>query len=216
MDLAGPQSVLGMHGRTYLVSRALDPVPSDSGVSILPTTRFGECPDDPDVLFVPGGMSTAEAMEDAEALAFLREKGRRARYVTSVCSGSLILAVAGLLDGFRATTHWTAFDVLEVYGVEVERARVVADRNRFSGGGATAGIDFGLTLPAALRGEAVARFTQLAMAYDPQPPFDSGSPAAAGPELTATVTGFIAEVHARTLRVARAAGRTAGEAVPAA
>src|SRR4029450_3727030 len=130
-----------------------DPIISDSGISILPTDTFETCPRDLDVLFVPGGMGTADVMEDAPTLRFLAIRAETAGYVTSVCSGSLILAAAGLLDGYRATTHWTSLDVLAAFGVEVERRRVVVDRNRITGGGVTAGIDFGLTLVALLRGE---------------------------------------------------------------
>lgn len=212
LDLAGPQAALGPYGRTHLVWRTLEPVLTDSGVSVLPTTTFRDCPDDLDALFVPGGMGTAEVMEDDEALRFLAERGRRARYITSVCSGSLILAAARLLDGFKAATHWTSYEVLEALGVEVDRRRVVMDRNRWSGGGVTAGIDFGISLLAELRGETVAKITQLAMEYDPKPPFDAGSPQAAGPELTAVARSFVADVHERTLRIAREAKRKAAAA----
>jgi cyclohexyl-isocyanide hydratase len=148
-------------------------------------------------------MGTGDVMEDADTLRFLNERARTARYVTSVCSGSLILAAAGLLQGYRATTHWSSLDVLAAFGVEVDPRRVVVDRNRITGGGVTAGIDFGLTLLAQLRGDAAARMTQLTMEYDPEPPFDAGSPEGAGPELTALARGFIAPVHARTLQIAR-------------
>ncbi len=136
------------------------------------------------MLFVPGGFGTNEAMKDDEIAEFLAEAGKTARYITSVCSGSLLLGMAGLLDGYRAATHWALYDVLEALGVEAGRERVVADRNRFTGGGVTAGIDFGLTLLAELRGEQVAKMTQLMMEYDPKPPFNTGHPRVAGPELT--------------------------------
>jgi cyclohexyl-isocyanide hydratase len=204
LDLIGPQTALGLHGHTHLVSRSLEPVPSDSGISIVPTTTYDECPRNLDVLFVPGGMGTADVMEDADALRFLAAHAGSATYVTSVCSGSLILAAAGLLQGYRATTHWTSLDVLAAFGVEVDARRVVIDRNRMTGGGVTAGIDFGLVLLALLRGEGTARMTQLAMEYDPAPPFDAGSPDAAGPEATTLARSFVEPVHARTLRIARA------------
>jgi cyclohexyl-isocyanide hydratase len=107
--------------------------------------------------------------------------------VTSVCTGSLLLGAAGLLNGYKAATHWSYYDALAATGAEPVHARVVADRNRFSGAGVTAGIDFGLTLLAGLRGEVVAKATQLAMEYDPQPPFQTGSPKNAGPELNKIV-----------------------------
>lgn len=141
LDLIGPQTTLGMHGVTHLIAERLDPVLSDSGIAILPTTTYENCPRDLDVLFVPGGMGTADAMEDAKLLEFLRDRAETARYVTSVCSGSLILAAAGLLKGYRATTHWTSLDVLDAFGVSVEPLRVVSDRNRITGGGVTAGIE---------------------------------------------------------------------------
>lgn len=204
LDLIGPQTALGLHGVTHLVAERLDPVTSDSGIALIPTTTYEGCPTDLDVLFVPGGEGTAEAMEDARLLAFLRSRAETARYVTSVCSGSLILAAAGVLQGYRATTHWTSLDVLTAFGVTAEAARVVRDRNRLTGGGVTAGIDFGLTLLAQLRGEPAARMTQLAMEYDPQPPFRAGSPASAGEEAVSLVRQFIAPVHARTMRIAKA------------
>jgi cyclohexyl-isocyanide hydratase len=203
LDLIGPQTTLGLHGQTHLISKSLEPIASDSGIAIVPTTTYDECPRELDVLFVPGGMGTADVMEDVDTLRFLEARARTAGYVTSVCSGSLILAAAGLLQGYRATTHWSSLDVLAAFGVEVDPRRVVVDRNRITAGGVTAGIDFGLALVAELRGEQAARLTQLTMEYDPKPPFDSGSPEAAGPEITALARAFIEPVHARTLLVAR-------------
>lgn len=201
LDMAGPQSALGMHGETYLVWKTLDPVPTDSGVTVLPTHTLNACPGDLDVLFVPGGFGTANWMEDEAILSFLRRQGETARYVTSVCSGALILAAAGLLDGYRAATHWRADGALAALGVEAVRERVVLDRNRMTGGGVTAGIDFGLTLLAELRGEMVARTTQLAMEYDPAPPFDSGSPQTADPRIVETFTAMTEDMNAETMRV---------------
>ncbi len=196
LDLAGPEAALSSHSQTYFLSKSLDPVSSDSGVSITPTTLLSDCPEPLDVLFVPGGMGTHVAMEDDALIDFLSRAGRSARYVTSVCSGSLLLAKAGLLDGYRATTHWAAHDELQAAGAHAVRERVVRDRNRFSGGGVTAGIDFGLVLLAELRGETVAKLTQLMMEYDPAPPFQAGTPEAAGPELTAMALAAIASsVH---------------------
>jgi len=203
LDLIGPQTTLGLHGQTHLISKSLEPVASDSGIAIVPTTTYADCPRELDVLFVPGGMGTADVMEDTDTLRFLEARAKTASYVSSVCSGSLILAAAGLLQGYRATTHWTSMDVLAAFGVEVDPRRVVVDRNRITAGGVTAGIDFGLALLARLRGDETARMTQLTMEYDPKPPFDAGSPEAAGPEITALARSFIEPVHARTLRIAR-------------
>ena len=186
LDLAGPQSALGFYSTTYLLSETLDPVLTDSGVTILPTTTFAACPENLDVLFVPGGFGTNDAVQNKAVVAFLAQHGPRARYVTSVCSGSILLAAAGLLDGYKAATHWALYDQLVATGdVQPVYARVVVDRNRMTGGGVTAGIDFGLSLLAELRGENVAKVQQLMMEYDPAPPYNTGSPNLAGPELTA-------------------------------
>lgn len=185
LDLAGPQTALGLHSRTHLFWKTIDPVMTDSGVALVPTATFADTPAALDVLFVPGGFGTNAAMQDEEIVAFLAGRGRDARYVTSVCSGSLLLGMAGLLDGYRAATHWACYDALEALGVQPGHERVVVDRNRFTGGGVTAGIDFGLTLLAELRGEEAAKVTQLMLEYDPAPPFNTGHPRAAGPELTA-------------------------------
>jgi cyclohexyl-isocyanide hydratase len=202
LDLAGPQSALGLHGTTLLLSKTPDPVPTDSGVSLNPTTLFADCPRDLDVLFVPGGFGTNEAMKDQETVAFLARVGATARYVTSVCSGSLLLGVAGLLDGYRAATHWACYEALEATGAEAARARVVVDRNRITGGGVTAGIDFGLTLLAGLRDEQTAKMTQLAMEYDPEPPYDTGTPTAAGPVLTAMVLAMLGDLNREAVEIA--------------
>lgn len=193
LDLAGPQSALGLHGRTLLFWKTLDPVPTDTGISLNPTHTFDQAPDDLDVLFVPGGFGTNAAMRDGEVIGFLARVGPKARYVTSVCSGSLLLGMAGLLEGRRAATHWALYDALEALGVEAGRERVVADGNRFTGGGVTAGIDFGLRLLAELRGEDTAKLTQLMMEYDPEPPFTTGHPRTAGPALTQAALGIMGE-----------------------
>ena len=204
LDLAGPQSALGMHGRTHLFWKTLDPVMTDSGVAIVPTATFADAPGRLDVLFVPGGFGTVDAMKDEAVIAFLAERGRDARYVTSVCSGSLILGMAGLLDGYRAATHWACHDILDALGVEAAHERVVADRNRFTGGGVTAGIDFGLTLLAELRGPEVAKITQLMMEYDPAPPFDTGCPERAGPGMVGVARAMMGESMAQGVEIARA------------
>ncbi len=204
LDLAGPQAALGMHGQTLLFWKTLDPVPTDTGVSLNPTTTFADAPRDLDVLFVPGGFGTVEAMKDEEILGFLAKAGATARYVTSVCFGSLLLGMAGLLDGYRAATHWAAYPALEATDARAVHERVVGDRNRFTGGGVTAGIDFGLTLLAELRGEGVARTTQLLLEYDPAPPFDSGTPASAGPAVTAAAQALIGGSTEEAVRIVMA------------
>ena len=136
------------------------------------------------MLFVPGGFGNRPLTKDQEVLAFLRAQGARARYVTSVCTGALVLGAAGLLDGYQATTHWAYVDRLAAYGAHYVKRRVVIDRNRITGGGVTAGIDFGLHMIAELAGERAARLIQLGLEYDPEPPFHSGHPDQADAELT--------------------------------
>jgi cyclohexyl-isocyanide hydratase len=191
LDLVGPEATLSMHSKIHLVWKTRAAVTTDTGIRIEPNATFEDCPKQLDILFVPGGFGTAAVMQDAQVLAFLRDRGASARYITSVCSGSLILAAAGLLQGYKATSHWSALDMLAALGVDVVKARVVTDRNRISGGGVTAGIDFGLTLLAKLRGEPAAKLSQLALEYDPAPPFDAGSPESAGPEITAQALAFV-------------------------
>lgn len=183
LDATGPAQVLcRVPGATlHMIWKTLDPVPTDSGFSIVPTTTFANCPK-LDVICVPGGMGQVALMSDIETLDFLRMQAATARYVTSVCTGSLVLGAAGLLKGYRATCHWAAHNLLAELGAIPVKERVVRDRNRISGGGVTAGIDFGLTVAAELAGEEVAKSIQLVLEYDPAPPFDSGSPEKAGPE----------------------------------
>jgi len=205
LDLVGPQAVLNAYSRTQLVAATLDPMKSDSGIPLTPTATFATCQMRFDVLFVPGGFGTAAAMRDTAAVAWLADTGLTATWITSVCSGSLLLAAAGLLKGYRATSHWAAYDVLASLGVEVVRnERVVTDRNRVTGGGVTAGIDFGLTLLAALRGEDAAKATQLMMEYAPAPPFNAGTPETAGPQITAIVRAMIANTDAEMVATAAA------------
>ena len=188
LDFTGPAQVLSRLGdaNLHFVWRDRDPVQTDSGFAILPTATFAEI-EAADILCVPGGFGCVDVMEDAEALAWARAVGSQAQWVTSVCTGSLILGAAGLLDGYRATTHWNWHDFLPLFGAEPVRERVVFDRNRVTGAGVTAGIDFALALTAAIRGEAYAKGVQLALEYDPEPPFGSGSPEGAGAELTEVV-----------------------------
>lgn len=176
LDLIGPQTVFSWFANIHLVWKTMDPVVSDTGIGIQPTCTFETCPSELDILFVPGGFGQQQLMDDAETLAFLADRAATSQYVTSVCSGSLLLGAAGLLKGYKATSHWATRDALSGFGAEPVDARVVVDRNRITGGGVTAGIDFGLVLLAKLRGEQAAKLTQLAMEYDPEPPFLSGSP----------------------------------------
>jgi cyclohexyl-isocyanide hydratase len=191
LDLIGPQTVWSWHAKIHLVWKTQDLIVSDSGVAIQPTTTFADCPHDLDILFVPGGFGTAAAMQDRAVLDFLAARAAHAKYVTSVCSGSLILGAAGLLQGYKATSHWASRDILPLFGAEPVEARVVVDRNRITGGGVTAGIDFGLVLLAKLRGDDVAKVTQLAMEYDPEPPFHAGSSKSAGPAVVELTMSYM-------------------------
>lgn len=181
LDLIGPQAVLASSCNVHVVWKNTDLLETDSGIVMKATSTLEDCPQDLDVLFVPGGEFSI--MRDEEVLHFLADRGSRARYVTSVCGGSIVLGAAGLLQGYEATSHWTATDKLPLFGATPAPGRVVRDRNRISGGGVTAGIDFGLVLLAELLGEEVAKMIQLMLEYDPAPPFEAGSPAKAGPEV---------------------------------
>lgn len=177
LDLTGPAQVLSRlpEAKVELVARTLEPVPTDAGFPLLPGATF-ETAARPDILCVPGGFGVTGAMEDETTLAWLRAAAADAAWVTSVCTGALVLGAAGLLQGYRATTHWASHDYLADFGAIPVKQRVVFDRNRVTGGGVTAGVDFGLALVAAIAGDDHARFVQLSLEYDPAPPFDSGSP----------------------------------------
>jgi len=183
LDATGPAQVLArVPGATlHMIWKTRDPIPTDAGFSIVPNTTFADCPR-LDVICVPGGGGQVALMTDPETLDFLRTQAATARYVTSVCTGSLVLGAAGLLKGYRSACHWAWREMLSDFGAIPVAERVVRDRNRISGGGVTAGIDFGLTVAAELAGEEVAKSIQLVLEYDPHPPFDSGSPEKAGPE----------------------------------
>lgn len=195
LDLVGPHYMFGnlMGARVHIVAKTRDPVVSDMNLTIMPTATFEECPKDLDILCVPGGTGgTLAAMEDTATIAFLRDRGSRAKLVTSVCTGSLLLGAAGLLDGYKATSHWAVRDVLKEFGAEPVDARVVTDRNRITGGGVTAGLDFGLEIVARLRDQTYAESLQLLAEYDPRPPFNSGTPGAAPKEVTAMMMAMLA------------------------
>ncbi|MEA3029643.1 MAG: cyclohexyl-isocyanide hydratase [Sphingomonadales bacterium] len=209
LDFTGPAQFLSRLGRTKVdyVWKSRDPVPTDAGFSVLPTATFDEVTR-ADIICVPGGIACIEMMEDDEVLGWVRAVGESAQWVTSVCTGSLILGAAGLLDGYRAACHWAWRDHLRLFGAEPVAERVVFDRNRVTGGGVTAGIDFALALTAAIRGEDHARLIQLALEYDPAPPFDSGSPERAGAELMASYRERMESLApGRDVRIRAAAAR---------
>ncbi|MCJ2079776.1 DJ-1/PfpI family protein [Methylobacterium sp. J-090] len=186
LDLTAPYEVFAMiPGATvHLVAAGLDPITSATGLVLTPTVRMADCPV-LDVLCVPGGVGVNALMTDRGVLAFVRERAKTARFVTSVCTGALVLGAAGLLEGRRATTHWASLDLLAAFGATPVAERVVRDGNLLTGGGVTAGIDFALALAAELVGRAGAEAIQLGLEYAPAPPFDAGTPGSAPPEVLA-------------------------------
>jgi len=187
LDLTGPYEVLhripGAVMHTIWKTRA--PVQADSGLTLVPSTTIAECPA-LDLICVPGGYGQVALMDDAEVLGFLAKQGASARYVTSVCTGSLLLGAAGLLQGYAATSHWAYAELLELFGATLTPGRVVVDRNRITAGGVTAGIDFGLRIVSEVVGEEAAKMIELGLEYNPEPPFRCGHPDIADPKLVAT------------------------------
>jgi cyclohexyl-isocyanide hydratase len=188
IDITGPLQVLHFlpNRQIHLLWKTLEPVETNEGMKILPSTTFDDCPA-LDVLCVGGGPGQVAMMNDLEMIEFLQRQGKTAKFVTSVCTGSLVLAGAGLLQGYRAACHWAFRDQLAMLGVAVGTERVVIDRNRITGGGVTAGIDFGLALAGMLCGEETAKAIELMLEYNPAPPFNVGSPERAGAALVETV-----------------------------
>jgi cyclohexyl-isocyanide hydratase len=210
-DMVGPHMVLAMLPRTrvHLIARTADTIYATPGkLPIVPTGTFADCPRDLDLLLVPGGaFSTIEALKSEETVAFVRDRGSRAKWVTSVCTGSLILGAAGLLQGYKATSHWLTHDLVARFGATPTRGRVVVDRNRATGGGVTAGLDFGLKVASILDGDHMAQAVQLAAEYDPEPPFHAGSPERAPQDVKAMVdemyAPFVKAVTATVDKLAR-------------
>lgn len=197
LDVVGPLHFLAGTGATvHLVTTgpASEPVPSGSGFPLIPTMTLDEAPDAPVVVLVPGG-DTGILLRDAPAMAALRRLGEQARYVTSVCSGSIALAAAGLLDGRRATSHWSVRHLLPGYGATEVDERIVEDGNRLTAAGVTAGMDLAIRLVATLCGEEHARFVTLGAEYAPEPPYDAGTPEKAGPALTELSRDFLAPLE---------------------
>jgi cyclohexyl-isocyanide hydratase len=188
LDALGPFEVLARTPNSvcHLVWKDCQPVKCDTCLIVTPTLSFADAPQ-LDVIVVPGGPGQNELMADDELAAFLRQQAQGAQWVTSVCTGSLLLAAAGLLDGYKATCHWLSLDFLRLFPVQVVPERVVIDRNRVTGAGVTSGLDFAFVLLDLLRGEDVAKRLQLMLEYDPAPPFDSGHPSVADAATVAAV-----------------------------
>ncbi len=209
LDMTGPYEVFArVPGATvHLLWKTREPVTARGGMQITPNTTFADCPQ-LDLICVPGGPGMNPLLNDAETLDFVRRQAKDARYVTSVCTGALVLGAAGLLQGKRAATYWTTREMLTAFGATPIAERVVVDGNVITGGGVTAGIDFALSVTAQAFGPDVAKSIQLSIEYDPHPPFDCGAPERAGPELVAKVRQNAAKVHAeRQAAVEQAAAR---------
>jgi cyclohexyl-isocyanide hydratase len=209
LDLTGPLQVFASlpRAKVHLIWKRIEPVPSDSVLVLTPTVTFADCPQ-LDVICVPGGSGTDDLVNDQETLDFLRAQAAGAKYITSVCTGSLVLGAAGLLGGYRAATHWSAMDYLRLFGATPAKTRVCVDRNRITGGGVTAGIDFALTLVSLLTDRQTAEAIQLRLEYNPAPPFNAGSPDTAPPEILALLQDRIAgSKQPREQAISRAAAR---------
>lgn len=194
LDLTGPFELFTRipGAVVHTIWKTTAPVRADSGLELVPSTTFDACPP-LDLIFVPGGRGQIPLMQDEGVLRFVREQGERAKWVTSVCTGSLILGAAGLLRGYRATSHWAFRELLPMLGAELAPGRVVVDRNRITGGGVTAGIDFGLTIVTEVAGEERAKAVQLEIEYDPAPPFACGHPSTADAAVVQAVRAAIEE-----------------------
>ncbi|MET4799122.1 DJ-1/PfpI family protein [Bradyrhizobium sp. LB11.1] len=206
LDFTGPLQVFSsVPGATvHLIWKTHDPVPSDSVLILKPTVTFADCPQ-LDVICIPGGFGTDALLNDEETLDFVRKQAAGAKYVTSVCTGSLVLGAAGLLKGYNAATHWSAMEMLTLFGATPTKTRVCIDRNRVTGGGVTAGIDFALKLVSLLVDRTTAEAIQLRLEYNPAPPFNAGSPETAPAEVLALMKERVAPSQARRLDAAKRA-----------
>ncbi|HWA38976.1 MAG TPA: DJ-1/PfpI family protein [Burkholderiales bacterium] len=206
LDFTGPYEVFAqMAGcEVRVIAKSREPVTAKGGLKFLPDTTIADAPQ-LDVLFVPGGPGVGALMEDRPVLEFLRRQAAGAKYVTSVCTGALVLGAAGLLKGYRATTHWLSLELLPLFGVSAATDRVVIDRNRITGGGVTAGIDFALVIAAQVLGAEAAKTIQLLIEYNPAPPFDSGHPGTADTAIVEGLRRERAPMQAKRLEQARRA-----------
>lgn len=194
LDLFGPHHmfVLMMGAKVHLVAKTLDPVLTDTGIAVTPTRTFADCPEKPTIFFVPGGTGgTLDAARDEATRKFVSQRGGEADFITSVCTGSILLGAAGLLKGYQATSHWITRDLLAEFGAIPVDQRVVVDRNRITGAGVTSGLDFGLKLVQDLRTDEYAEAVQLFAEYDPEPPIDKGSVAKASVD----ISGLLMHMH---------------------
>ena len=208
LDFTGPYEVFVQVPKceVKVIAKSLQPVAAKGGLKFLPDTTLADAPP-LDLVFVPGGPGVNALMEDREVLEFLRRQAEKAKYVTSVCTGALVLGAAGLLKGYSATTHWASLGLLPVFGATALPDRVVTDRNRITGGGVTAGIDFALTVAAEVAGPEVAKRIQLLIEYNPAPPFACGHPSTAEPSIVEGLRAQMAPLQAARLEQARRAAQ---------
>ena len=189
LDVTGPYEVMRRvpEMRVVLLGVDREPIRTEHGMMLIPEKSFGDvAAEGIDILCIPGGTSINDTLLDRRYLDFVGAAGARAKFVTSVCTGSLLLGAAGLLRGYRATTHWRSVEFLAAFGaIPVADERVVVDRNRITAAGVSAGIDFALLLAAKICGEAAAQRIQLGIEYDPSPVFSSGHPRTAPAEIVA-------------------------------
>lgn len=203
LDFTGPVQFLSRlpGAKVHVVSKNGTAVTTDSGFSILPGSAFADCPP-ADILCVPGGHGVREAIADPAVVDFVRRQGDSAQWVTSVCTGAFILGAAGILRGKRATCHWGYTHLLPLFGATHEAARVVRDGNLVTAGGVTSGIDFALELIAIIAGDPVAQTIQLALEYDPAPPFTGGTPSTAPDAITQKLRVAVYDKAATNLETA--------------
>jgi cyclohexyl-isocyanide hydratase len=194
LDIFGPHHmfILMMGAKVHLVAKTLDPVKTDTNIEVRPTMTFADCPKKPTIFFVPGGTGgTLDAAKDPATRSFIKNTGGQSEWITSVCTGSVLLGAADLLNGYKATSHWITRDLLSEFGAIPTDQRVVVDRNRITGAGVTAGLDFGLQMIKDLRSREYAEAAQLFAEYDPTPPIDKGSQAKADPQ----ISGLLMQMH---------------------
>lgn len=203
LDFTAPaQALCRMPGAKLIGAAASrDPIATDSGFSIVPTDDFASCPQ-ADILCVPGGHGVAEALADTATIDFIARQAAGAQWVTSVCTGAFLLGRAGLLTGKRATTHWAYAHLLSLVGAEPVKARIVEDGNVVTSGGVTSGLDFALTLIGRLHGDAVAQAIQLAIEYDPAPPYVGGHPDRTPAAITAGLKARVYDAAAARMKQA--------------
>lgn len=205
LDFTGPLQVLHRlpELKVHIIAKSLDPVPSDCGLGLVPTTAFEDC-GQLDLICVPGGgVGVAAAMTDPATIDFVQEQAAGARYITSVCTGAFVLGAAGLLKGRRATTHWAYTDLLPLVGATWQKARIVTDGNVVTAAGVASGIDFALHMVAEIAGAETAQAVQLGIEYDPAPPFPGGHPDRAPASVTSLAAGRNTKAREAFLAVLR-------------